>query len=134
MVAEPKDIKYKGRKAHNKPGVWYFLLFMVLLNCCASHMSVADHGAEWIARPLSELKQEMSRPDSYASKSGWKETTYPLTNGNYVYVEPLIEGCFVHWEINSKGIIVGYDAKGKNCGDASATENSITRQKSNEGF
>lgn|SRR5208283_3241812 len=116
------------------PRLWYFLLFMVLLNGCATQISVEDHSREWVARPLSELKQEMNRPDSYASKSGWKETTYPLANGNYVYVEPLREGCSVHWEVNSKDIIIGYDAKGNDCYQESLTDDRISRQKSREDY
>jgi hypothetical protein len=117
------------------PRIWYFLLFTVLLNGCASQVSVADHGAEWIARPLSELKQEMSRPDSYASKSGWKETTYPLTNGNYVYVEPLRPDCLVQWEVNSKGIIIGYNTKGKDCDqEEQLTDDRLSRQKTRQDY
>ena len=48
---------------------------------CASPIYVNEHAKNWIARPLSELKQAMKSPDSYASKSGWKETTYPLAMG-----------------------------------------------------
>ena len=91
------------------------LFFMVFLNGCASQINVDNYSSEWIARPLSELKQEMSLPDSYASKKGWKETTYSLADGNYVYVEPIGDDCFVHWEINSRGIIIGSQAKGNGC-------------------
>ncbi len=78
-------------------------------------MSVEDRSRDWITRPLSELKQEMKRPDSYASKIGWKETTYPLANGNFVYVEPVSVDCSVHWKISQSGIIIGYQAKGTGC-------------------
>jgi hypothetical protein len=57
----------------------------------------------------------MKRPDSYASKIGWKETTYPLANGYYVFVEPLSKECSVHWDINPRDKIVGYRAIGSGC-------------------
>ncbi len=78
-------------------------------------MSRQDLSGNWIARPLAELKQEMKNPDSYASKIGWKETTYPLPNGDFVFVEPISADCSVHWEVNQNGMIIGYQAKGKDC-------------------
>ncbi len=93
----------------------WLLLFMILLFGCASPLSLEDLSREWITRPLAELKQEMKRPDSYASKIGWQETTYPLANRNFVYVQPVSEECSVHWEVNEGGIIIGYRAKGKGC-------------------
>jgi hypothetical protein len=94
-------------------------------------MTVDEHGREWIARPLTELKQEMNRPDSYASKKGWKETTYSLANGNYVYVEPIFDDCLVHWEVNSGGIIIGYQAKGNGCGlEEQFLDDRLSKQKS----
>ena len=91
------------------------LLSLVFLYGCASHLNLAEHRQEWITRPLSELKQTMSRPDSYASKIGWKETTYQLANKNYVFVEPMSADCSVHWEVNPEDIIVGFRAKGSGC-------------------
>lgn len=94
---------------------WCFLLFIVFLFACASPIYVKDHAKNWIARPLSELKQAMKSPDSYASKIGWKETTYPLANGNSVYIEPLSEDCSIHWEISPRGTIIRYRAVGSGC-------------------
>lgn len=91
------------------------VLFVAFLNGCASQIDADLYSNEWIARPLSELKQDMRRPDSYASKIGWKESTYSLANGNYVYVEPIGEDCYVDWEINSGGLIIGYNSRGKGC-------------------
>jgi hypothetical protein len=91
------------------------LLYIILLYGCASQISLEDLSREWIARPLSELQQEMKKPDSYASKIGWKETTYPLANRNFVYIEPVKADCFVHWEVNEGGMIIGYQAKGNGC-------------------
>jgi hypothetical protein len=103
------------------------LLYIILLYGCASQMSLEDLSRYWIARPLSELKQEMKSPDSYASKIGWKETTYPLPNGNFVYVEPVSADCSVQWEINQGGIIIGYQAKGKGCPRGRGPDNSIIK-------
>jgi len=91
------------------------LLYIVLLYGCAPQLSVEDLSREWIARPLSELKQEMKSPDSYASKIGWKETTYPLPNRNFVFIQPVGADCSVHWEVNEGDIIIAYQAKGKGC-------------------
>lgn len=93
------------------------LLLSVLFTwgCASTSIHVDQHRDEWIARPLSELKEAMSRPGSYASKVKWKETTYPLANGNSVFVEPLGQDCIVHWEINPKNIIIGAKAVGSGC-------------------
>ena len=64
-----------------------------------------------------------SREGSYASRTGWKETTYPLDNGNWVYVTPAgVFGkafgggdCFIHYEVNPQGIIVNARTEGKGC-------------------
>ncbi len=94
-------------------------------------MSSEHLSSEWIARPLSELKEAMKSPDSYASKIGWQETNYPLANGNYVFVEPLSDDCAAHWEINKGGIIIGYQAKGSGCGQGgvSGGDDSIIKAK-----
>jgi hypothetical protein len=101
------------------------LLSIIFFYGCASQMSLEDLGRYWIARPLSDLKEEMKSPDSYASKIEWKETTYPLSNGNFVYVEPVSADCSMHWEINQSGIIVGYQAKGKGCKRGEGPNNGI---------
>ncbi|HTZ17681.1 MAG TPA: hypothetical protein VMB78_04505 [Dissulfurispiraceae bacterium] len=92
------------------------LLFMVVLFCgCAARQYTDDFGNEWISKPLSELKQAMSRPDSYASKIGWHETTYPLANGYYGFVQPIDKDCFINWKINPRDMIVGYSTSGTHC-------------------
>jgi hypothetical protein len=106
---EDNILKYWSIKA-----VW-LLLYILLLYGCASQMSLEDLSRHWIARPLSELKQEMKSPDSYASKIGWKETTYPLPNRNFVFIQPVGADCSVHWEVNEGDIIIAYQAKGKGC-------------------
>lgn len=87
---------------------WFFILFFIVLFGCTSAKYLENHTQEWVARPLSQLKKSMNKPDSYASKIGWKETTYPLANGNYVFVEPISQGCAVHWEVSPRGTIVGF--------------------------
>jgi len=94
---------------------WGFLVLLVFFCGCATPLYVEDYTNQWISRPLSELRQAMNRPDSYASKIGWKETTYSLANGYYVLVEPLSEQCSVHWNINPRDKIVGYQAVGSGC-------------------
>lgn len=106
---------------------WCFLLFIVFLYGCASQISLKEHSNEWISRPLSELKQAMNSPDSYASKIGWKETTYPLVNGNSVFVEPFSTDCSLHWEITPRGTIIGYRAVGSGCEQESRSDNSMIR-------
>jgi len=101
---------------------WDILLLFVLLCGCATPVYVEQHSNEWISRPLSELKEAMNRPDSYASKIGWRETTYPLSNGYYVFIEPLGQECSVRWKINPRDIIVDYSTTGSGC-EKKSTDN-----------
>jgi len=94
---------------------WCLLWVLVVLYGCAGQIQVEDHGKAWISRPLSELQEAMNRPDSYASKIGWKETTYPLANGDSVFIEPLADDCFIHWEVTPGGVILGYRPVGSGC-------------------
>jgi len=94
---------------------WRFLLLIIFLSGCAAQIDVKTHAKTWIARPVSELKEEMKKPDSYATKIGWKETTYQLTNGNSVYVEPLSEDCLMNWHVSPRGTIIGYKTDGRGC-------------------
>jgi hypothetical protein len=68
----------------------------------------------WIGQPIDGVRQRIAREGSYASRIGWKETTYPLKNGNWVYVEPdgVARDCFIHWEVNPQGVIVGARTEG----------------------
>lgn len=104
-------------------------LFIILLYGCASQMSIENRGNNWLARPLSDLKQEMQRPDSYASKIGWKETTYPLANGDFVYVEPLSSDCAIHWRVSQSNIIVSYQGKGDGCKEGEGSDYNIINTK-----
>ena len=106
---------------------WGSLLFIVFLFACVSPIYVNEYAKNWIARPLSELKQAMKSPDSYASKIGWKETTYQLANGNSVYIEPLSEDCSIHWETSPRGTIIRYRAVGSGCEQESSGAESFRR-------
>jgi len=90
------------------------LLMALLCNGC-SIPTLNQYIEENMGSPISEKIQRMSRPNSYATSIGWKEKTYKLSNGNWVYVEPDRPGCFIHWEVNPKGIIVGYKLEGSRC-------------------
>jgi len=92
-----------------------WLLLTVMVCGCATPMYVDNYSDQWISRPLAELKQAMNRPDSYASRTGWQETTYSLNNGYYVFVEPLSKECSIHWDVNPRDLIVGYRAVGSEC-------------------
>ena len=94
---------------------WCLLLLLLFLAGCTHQISVEALSNEWIARPLSELKQAMKSPASYASKIGWQEKIYPLANGYYAYVEPLSPDCSIHWSVNQRDIIVDYRAIGSGC-------------------
>ena len=91
------------------------VLFLVFLYGCVPQINLEEHRNKWIARPLSELKQAMNKPDSYAKKVQWEETTYPLANGDFVFVEPISNDCSVHWEVHPEGIIIGFRTKGNGC-------------------
>ena len=89
------------------------LLSILLFHGCIP--SVSQHTKEGMGLPISVIIQSISHPGSYASSIGWKEKTYKLDNGNWVYVEPDRPGCFIHWEVNPEGIIVGYKLEGDRC-------------------
>lgn len=87
---------------------------LLISSCLSQILSIDDYTKSWIGQPIEEKKKPSLRPESYASRIGWKEKTYPLKNGNWVYVEPDSKNCFIHWEVNPQGIIVGYKLEG-NC-------------------
>lgn len=103
-----------------------------LLCGCASSVPISERSEEWIARPLSELKASMSQPGSYASKAGWKEKTYPLANGNSVFIEPVSKECFLHWEVTPRGIIIGSRAVGSECTDETVAPSGVLKNKITE--
>lgn len=92
--------------------VCLFISPFFIIGCGSQIVSIDEATKHWVGRPIKELKEILSRRGSYASRIGWKEKNYPLANGNWVYVEPDSNNCFVHWEVNPNGIIVGYKLEG----------------------
>lgn len=88
------------------------VLSIICLNGC-SIPPVGKYAQSWIGHSIEEKKKGVTGPGSYAARIGWKETTYQLDNGNWVYVEADNKNCFIHWEVNPQGIIVGYKLEGK---------------------
>ena len=82
--------------------------FMLLTACNGNIISLDDYTRYAIGRPVAEKASLVKRSTSYASRIGWKETAYPLENGNWVYIEPDRLDTFIHWEVNPRGMIVGY--------------------------
>ena len=91
----------------------------VLLCGCGSQVSsLREYQKNCIGLPVNELKEGATRPsvyDSYKQEIGWTETTYKLANGNSVWVEVAAKDCFIHWEVNPEGIVVGSHIEGKGC-------------------
>lgn len=84
--------------------------------CLISQIASFDEYTKgWIGEPIGELQEIHSRPGSYVYKHGGVKKTYSLSNGNWIYVVPHREECLIHWEVNPKGIIVGYRTEGGGC-------------------
>lgn len=92
------------------------VLLISIIGCASVEKKIDEYGSSRISRPISEVKQAMKSPDSYASKIDWDETTYPLSNGYYIFVEPFSNDCYIQWKVSPRDTIVGYYAKGKGCG------------------
>ncbi len=89
---------------------WYIVFLLFLFIGCDGIPSMKDYRNAWLGLPIEELREADLRPnawDSYALSIGWKETTYKLDNGNWVYVELDSKNCYIHWEVNPQGIIIG---------------------------
>ena len=93
--------------------------FAILINGCVSQIpSLDDFRKGWIGSSIDELREAYSLPsgnDEYAKEIGWKETTYKLENGNWVYIGLAGRNCFIHWEVNPKGILVDSKLDGEGC-------------------
>jgi hypothetical protein len=87
---------------------------IVLAGCISQIVPFDEYVKGWVGGNIEEMRTTMSRPNSYASRIGWKETTYKLPNGNWVFVEPEPR-CLIHWEVNQQGIIVGFKTVGGSC-------------------
>ena len=99
------------------PRNWFLLIIGVLLGLCGcpSVPSLRHYMKSGIGGSIEGLRRADSREGSYVSRIGWKETTYNLPNGNWVWVEVDRKDCFIHWEVNPQGIIVGARTEGKGC-------------------
>jgi len=91
-----------------------FMLFFLVFGCMSQIVSIEEHTNGMLGHPIHEIQTAMARPSSYASRIDWKETTYPLQNGHWVFVEPEPR-CLIHWEVNQEGIIVDFSTKGGSC-------------------
>ena len=94
------------------------IAFLFFGGCIRNIATLDEYTQNWIGRNIEELKEVDSKPagyDSYAESIGWKGKTYELDNGHWVYVELDSKDCFIHWEVNPEGIIVGYKLEGDGC-------------------
>lgn len=108
----------QGENKRRMKTVRLLVAVVFLLNtsgCSFSIPTLKGHRKEGMGLPISVLKEINVRDGSYASSIGWKETTYTLPNGNWVYVDPYAPNCLVHWEVNPEGIIVGSRVEGNGC-------------------
>lgn len=80
------------------------LLSVLFISACGSIVSRDKYTQYWVGKKIDE---KWRSPDS-------NRKIYQLVNGNRVYVEQDLPGCFIHWEVNPQGFIVGYKLEG-NC-------------------
>jgi hypothetical protein len=83
-------------------------MLFLLIGCAIP--DIDDYREDGIGLSVEIFRKIASRPTSYASRIGWKETTYKLDNGNWVFVQP-VHREYIHWEVNPQGIIVGSSVK-----------------------
>ena len=99
----------------------YFVLiiFLVLQGCTSYTLKDYANNSISTADYNSLLRAESLPPsecDKEWRKSYTKKRTYPLPNGNFVYVNHGKCGCIIHWEIDKKTHkIVGYKFEGDRC-------------------
>ncbi len=79
---------------------------------CNSIPSFKHWSEPLVGSKISDLKNVIDNKGSYASRHGWKEKTYTLENGNWVYVFPVDDRCIVGTEVNDEGVIVNYWTEG----------------------
>ncbi len=85
--------------------IWYIVFTILIFSGCGM-VSLKEHREGGIGKSIELFREMAAMPESYASRIGWKETTYKLNNGNWIYVEPEPRQ-YIHWEVNPHGIIVG---------------------------
>ncbi len=92
------------------------LLTVGLGGCSLSQIpTLKDYGDAAIGLNISVVRDLVEGPNSYGTRVGWQEKTYPLPNGHWVYVEPDRPNCEIHYEVNGEDIIVGYTPVGSAC-------------------
>jgi hypothetical protein len=111
---------------------WLFVFSVFLLFGCGGTKAVfiEDHGQEYTARNIDELKEYMKSPESYAYKVKWKDITYPMADGYYGFVEPIGKNCDIHWMVNKRHKLVRYDAKGEGCDTTKSSDMELMNIKS----
>ncbi len=92
------------------------LLVAAGLGACSSQIpTLKDWADQAVGQNVSVLRNAAKPPESYSSRIGWQEKTYPLPNGHWVYVQPDRPNCEIHFEVNGEDIIVGYTPMGPGC-------------------
>lgn len=95
---------------------WLSVAAALILCGCPSVPTLRSDIRHGIGLPIDKVKEAGAKPsilDGYKSEIEWKETTYQLDNGNWVWVEVAWKDCFIHWEVNPQGIVVGARTEGK---------------------
>jgi hypothetical protein len=88
-------------------------VIVIMLIGCPSIPSARMWAKEWIGFSIDKLKTV--KQGSYARSSNWQEKAYKLDNGNMDYIYPVDKGCFVHFEVDSNGIIINSRVEGDQC-------------------
>ena len=91
------------------------LILLVVTGCMSQIPPVGEFASHEVGQPISGLLEAIRRPGSYVARTGSQIRQYRLENGNSVYVEPIQEGCLIHWEVNSSEMIVAYRIEGDHC-------------------
>jgi len=92
----------------------FISVILLMLTACPSIPSFYDWVKPIVGQPISLLEKPGNK-GNYKDAIGWQDRRYNLRNGNWVYVEPIRDGCLVHFEVNPQGIIVGYQTEGDRC-------------------
>lgn len=91
------------------------LLSIVAVGCVSQIPRLDKWAQSLVGEDVQVLRDLAIPPESYSARIGWKEKTYPLGNGNWVYVQPDRPDCQIHFEVDPAGIIVGYTPVGAGC-------------------
>ena len=86
----------------------------LILPGCPTIKAPKDFGSGWVGAPIERMLLAVDRdhnrdPKNEPSREDLIKTRYKMSNGNDVYVIPIVfNRCKVHWEVNPAGIIVDY--------------------------